>query len=53
LADLADCQSLLAVIVQQDQPNISHDLSDQPQYFVDQLDQQTVAFKGQQNQPNQ
>jgi len=28
-------------------------LSDQPQYFVDQLAQQIVAFKGQQDQPNQ
>jgi len=28
-------------------------LSDQPQYFVDQLDQPIVAFKGQQDQPNQ
>jgi len=52
LADLADCQSLLAVIGHHDQPNIGHNLSDQPQYFVDQLDQPTVAFKGQQDQPN-
>jgi len=36
-----------------DQPNIDHNLSDQLQYFVDQLDQPIVAFKGQQDQPNQ
>jgi len=54
LADLADCQSLLAVILgHQDQPNIGHNLPDQPQYFVDQLDQPIVAFKGEQDQPNQ
>jgi len=50
LADLADFQSLLAVIGHQDQPNIGHNSSDQPQYFVDQLDQPIVAFKDQPNQ---
>jgi len=32
---------------------IGHNLSDQSQYFVDQLDQPIVAFKGQQDQSNQ
>jgi len=53
LADLAGCQSLLAVIGHHDQPNIGHNLFDQSHYFVDQLDQPIVAFKGQQGQPNQ
>jgi len=48
LADLAGCQSLLAVISNHDLLNIGHNLSDQPQYFVDQLGQPIVAFKGQQ-----
>ena len=53
MADLADCQSLLAVIGHKDQPKIGNNLSVQPQYFVDQLDSRIVAFKGQQDQPNQ
>jgi len=36
---------VIAVIGHQDQPNFGHNLSDLPQYFVDQLDQPIVAFK--------
>ena len=34
---------MLAVIGHQDRPNFGHNLSDKPQYFVDQLDQPIAA----------